>query len=236
MENTTPLQIVIIEDYSTLREQLVMYLTSEGHDVYGVDSGIALDELLRNISPPDILLLDLNLPIEDGHSIAMRMRQAFPNMGIIMHTVRTSSSEKTAGYQCGADMYISKPASTAEISAVIASLARRLIRQPPQNQTWILNIQEHILISPSQQTLALNYSEVLTLKNMALAPNRLLEYKQVLELLKPLHPDWNKANLEVYFSRLRKKLSPLLLQNQPSIKMVRGVGYMLCFAIIVNSQ
>lgn len=236
MDNTQPLNIIIIEDYSTLREQLVIRLTYEGHHVQGIDSGIALDEQLKHNPPPDILLLDLNLPVEDGHSIAARMRQAFPNMGIIMHTVRTSSSEKMLGYQNGADMYISKPATSAEISAAIASLARRLIRQPPQNQTWTLSIQEHILISPSQQTLTLNYPEVLTLKNMALAPNQLLEYERVLALLKPFHPDWNKTNLEVYFSRLRKKLSPLLLQNQPSIKMVRGVGYTLCFALAVNSK
>lgn len=232
MENTEPLHIVIVEDYSTLREQLVIYLSNEGHNVDGVDSGVALDELLEHTSPPDILLLDLNLPVEDGHSIAMRMRQAFPNMGIIMHTVRTSSSEKTAGYQCGADMYISKPASTAEISAVISTLARRLTRTVRQD--WMLNVPQQLLISPSQQSLSLNYSEVLTLQNLALAPNRLLEYERILDVLKKLYPDWNKNNLEVYFSRLRKKLSPLL-NEQPSIKMARGVGYMLCFPIKVKS-
>lgn len=231
MENSDPLKIVIIEDYSTLREQLVMYLTSEGHDVYGVDSGVALDELLEHISPPDILLLDLNLPVEDGHSIATRMRQAFPNIGIIMHTVRTSSSEKTEGYQRGADMYISKPASTAEISAVIASLARRL--NPPPRQDWTLNVQQQLLISPTQQTLSLNYSEVLTLKNLALAPNKMLEYERILDLLKKTHPDWNRNNLEVYLSRLRKKLATLL-NDQPSIKMARGVGYKLCFPIQIH--
>lgn len=234
IETTEPLHIVIVEDYSALREQLVIHLTNEGHDVQGVDSGIALDELLEHQSPPDILLLDLNLPVEDGHSIAARMRQAFPNIGIIMHTVRTSTSEKTTGYHCGADMYVCKPACTGEISAAIASLARRLIRQPSQNQTWALNVQQQILISPSFETLSLSYSDVLTLKNMALAPNRLLEYERILDLLKILHPDWNKTHLEVYFSRLRKRLS-MLLKEQPSIKMVRGIGYVLCFPLEVKA-
>jgi DNA-binding response OmpR family regulator len=226
-----PLQIIVVEDYTSLREQLVLHLQMDGHLVQGADSGIELDELLEHSSVPDILILDLNLPIENGNSIAARMRQAFPDIGIIMHTVRVSTSDKVSGYSSGADMYVSKPASAAEISAAVFSLGRRLHRTTLS--TWTLDIKRQLLISPCNQTISLLAAEVLTLNQLALASNGLVESEKLLELLKCLHPEWNKTNLEVHFSRLRKKITPFL-NDAPIIKMVRGVGYQLCLPLKIK--
>lgn len=228
-----PLRIIVVEDYTSLREQLVIHLQVDGHSVEGADSGMELDELLENAPAPDILLLDLNLPMEDGNSIAARMRSAFPNIGIIMHTVRVSTSEKTKGYFSGADMYVSKPASAAEISAAVHSLGRRLKRAAVASTDWTLEIKKQLLISPSNQHIPLNFADVLTLNKLASAPKGLVASEQLLECLKSLHPEWDKANLEVHFSRLRKKIAPLL-DDMQSIKMVRGIGYRLCLSLKIQ--
>ncbi|MDD2863162.1 MAG: response regulator transcription factor [Methylococcales bacterium] len=228
-----PLRIIVVEDYTSLREQLVIHLQADGHCVLGADSGEELDELVQSGVKPDMLILDLNLPLEDGNSIAKRMRQAFPHIGIVMHTVRTSTSEKTKGYLSGADIYVSKPASPLEISAAVLSLGRRLNRVV-ENTAWMLDIKRQLLFITCNQPIALHPAEVLTLNHLALAPNHLANSEQLLELLKPIHSDWDKANLEVHFSRLRKKIAPFL-DDLPSIKMVRGAGYQLCFPLKIQA-
>ncbi|MGB4497970.1 MAG: response regulator transcription factor [Methylococcaceae bacterium] len=226
-----PLRIIVVEDYTSLREQLVIHLQTDGHLVQGADSGIELDELLENSPVPDILILDLNLPLEDGNSISARMRKAFPHLGIIMHTVRVSTSEKVKGYSHGADMYVSKPASPPEISAAVLSLGRRI--RPVTQLDWLLDLQKKLLISPSNQRISLLPAELLTLHHLALSTDRIMTSEQLLELLKSVHPDWGKVNLEVHFSRFRKKLSTFL-KEEPVIKSVRGVGYQLCLRLTIR--
>ncbi|MDO9141289.1 MAG: response regulator transcription factor [Methylobacter sp.] len=227
-----PLRLIVVEDYTTLRNQLVLHLQTDGHTVHGVDSGIALNELLQTGFVPDILILDLNLPVEDGNSIAERIRQAFPDIGIIMHTVRVSTSDKVQGYCSGADMYVSKPASPLEISAAVASLGRRLHAKP--SATWQLDIKNQLLIAPDTQSIALLFTDVLTLHQLAIASQGLLESAQLLGGLKSVYPHWDKSNLEVHVSRLRKKIAPLS-GNVSSIKMVRGIGYQLCLSLTIRN-
>lgn len=224
---TPPLNIVVVEDYQILREQLVLHLQAEGHVVYGVDCGEDLDQLLMNIAL-DILVLDLNLPLEDGNSIAQRVRKAFPHIGIIMHTVRVRTSDKLEGYDSGADIYITKPASMKEINAAIVSLARRLARAVPSS--FQLDLKGYRLIAPNGESVSLTASELLTLKQLAIAPNGLLEYDMLLSSVQLSHPEWDNQNLEVHFSRLRKKLAPIVGSN-PSIKALRGQGYQLCLPL-----
>jgi DNA-binding response OmpR family regulator len=205
----------------------MIYLKTEGHEVEGVDCGEDLDQMLISKSF-DILVLDLNLPMEDGNSIAQRVRYAFPHIGIIMHTVRTTISAKIDGYDCGADFYISKPANLKEINAAIKSLGRRLNRQ--SLAAFKLDVAGCKLLSPNGDSVNLSISEVFTLQRFALAPGRLLESERLLDDPSSELDSRSKENLEVYFSRLRKKISPIA-GNTPSIKAVRGRGYKLCFPI-----
>lgn len=229
----SPLRIVVIEDYHILREQLVMYLRSQGHVVDGIDCGEDLDQILIS-NPVDILVLDLNLPLEDGNSIAKRVRNAFPHIGIIMHTVRTSISAKMDGYDCGADFYISKPANVKEINAAITSLGRRLNRKAVS--AFQLDVTGCKLLSSNGDSVNLSTSEVFTLQKLALAPNMVIEYDRLLNDASDDLDSRSKENLEVYFSRLRKKISPIT-GDTPSIKAVRGQGYKLCIPLeIIKEQ
>jgi DNA-binding response OmpR family regulator len=126
----TPLNILVVEDHDDLREATVTALDSLGYAAHGADCAETMDEMLSDLSP-DVLLLDLNLPGEDGLSIARRLRGALPNMGIIMVTARNQGRDITNGYDSGADIYVTKPTSPEELHAAIQALARRM--QPQAN-------------------------------------------------------------------------------------------------------
>lgn len=125
------LDILVVEDHDGLRETTVLALQGMGHRALGAAGGRELDAALEGFRP-DLLLLDLNLPGEDGLSIARRMRAARPGLGIILVTVREQVQDRVEGYGSGADLYLTKPTSLEELTAAIAALARRL-RPVPQD-------------------------------------------------------------------------------------------------------
>jgi DNA-binding response OmpR family regulator len=102
-----PIDILIVEDNYALRESLADYLQSEGFNLRCVDDGEELNaELAKRVC--DVLVLDLNLPNEDGISIAKRIRSAFPKMGIVILTARVQGVDRTQSYESGADIYLTK--------------------------------------------------------------------------------------------------------------------------------
>jgi DNA-binding response OmpR family regulator len=125
------LNIIIVEDHDDLREITVEALCSLGHQAIGVACGEQLDQTLETCKA-DVLVLDLNLPGEDGISLSRRIRASHPAIGIVMVTVREQIQDRIVGYGSGADLYLTKPTSIEELQAAIESLARRLhLHQTP---------------------------------------------------------------------------------------------------------
>jgi two-component system phosphate regulon response regulator OmpR len=104
----SPYSIVIVEDNLAVQEALCDHLREQGFEVRGVDSGAALDAALAQ-SSAHALVLDLNLPGEDGHSIAQRMRARFPRIGILMLSAALAGAG-AAARQPQVDVYLRKPA------------------------------------------------------------------------------------------------------------------------------
>ncbi|MGI9211733.1 MAG: response regulator transcription factor [Methylococcaceae bacterium] len=123
------LNIIVVEDHDDLREITIEALCVLNHRVKGVASAEMLDEVLEK-NDTDILVLDLNLPGEDGISLSRRIRAAQPTIGIIMVTVREQIRDRIEGYGSGADLYLTKPTSIEELQAAIKALARRLPGHP----------------------------------------------------------------------------------------------------------
>ena len=121
----TRLNIVVVEDHDAIREVIVEELRLAGHTTLGVESAEELNERLE-IQNIDLLILDLNLPGEDGISLGRRIRLTDPDIGIIMLTARSQLAEKVLGYESSADIYLTKPASMEELNAAINSLKRRI--------------------------------------------------------------------------------------------------------------
>lgn len=230
-ESSPPLDIVVVEDHDLLRQELVAFLQRPGWRVRGVDCAGALDEALRQC-PADVLVVDLNLPGEDGISICQRMRLAMPELGIVMLTARTRPSDRSIGYQSGADVYLTKPTHVDELEAVIINLARRIRKSVAHGLQ--LDMAGLTLGAPSGQKISLSRLEALLLQSMAVSPERQIDSDVLLYRLNRTNPSpMEKDNLAVIMSRLRGKISAGLC-TPDIIKAVRGYGYHLTLPITVR--
>lgn len=223
---THSLHVLVVEDHAPLLDELVDHLQALGHQVTGLDSPLEIDRLILQ-TPIDLMVLDLNLPFEDGLSVARRMRAARPDIGIIALSGRIRGEQRVEAYADGVDIFLAKPALPDELAAAIQSLARRLRRS--HQDVWRLQPERNQLLSPSGQCLPLTGGEVCLLRTMAMAPDRVLDSADIESL-----DIRSKRGLESSISRLRVKLSPLT-QGEPCIKVLWGRGYQLLLKVAIES-
>ncbi len=217
------LKIIIVEDNRALRESLIDVLAEKGHDVEACDSGEALWSR-GDMDAVDILILDLNLPGEDGISVARRARAEHPSVGIVMLTARGEPNERRIGYESGADIYLTKPSSGPELTSSVEALARRLNRRKPEPKTLILDCATMTLSGPTER-IALSAAEVELLAEFARAPSNRLEISRIASLIGG-DAGVSKAAIEVRIVRLRKKMIAAGAPGQP-INVVRSHGYQM---------
>ena len=222
--------IGVVEDHADLRELYVDFLRGAGFEVVGCCCAEELDEFL-GAHAADLLILDVNLPGEDGFSICRRMREAHPDLYLVLLTARVSVDDRVQGYDSGADIFLSKPVTPRELDAVVRGLARRRACGGGRSQSLILDM-EKLTFSGEKGVTCLVQAEAAILRALCEAPERTLEYWRLLELL-GLDPDERgKAVLEVRVSRLKKKIEADV-QSGPFIKALRREGYRLCRAVRV---
>ena len=116
---------MVVEDYQPLRTSLIEVLQKFGHHASGFESAESFDEEAKDRNL-DLIVIDVTLPGEDGFSLARRLRKVQPSLGIIILTAKVDSADKLTGYQCGADMYLTKPVGLEELMGAVNALARRL--------------------------------------------------------------------------------------------------------------
>lgn len=225
--------LIVVEDNETLRQELVLYLAEEGFLVRGVDGGAELNQAIQE-QATDILILDLNLPEEDGISITRRIRQALPNIGIIMLTARLRSTDRLEGYAAGADVYLTKPTRPGELVAVARNLFARL-RVGCSPVQWRLDMVAHRLHSPKGVAIELTAGEARLLKEFALC-GQFLDHEALLSRFGDAGQSEkiNKARMEVLISRLRTKLGPCI-DSGFDIRVSRGQGYQLGFVLEISN-
>ena len=234
---TTPMRIAIVEDDSLLRQELSFFLNKTGFVVFEINNGKALNDLLTE-EPIDALILDLNLPGEDGISIAKRLRKTLPKIGIVMLTARTALVDRLIGYENGADIYLPKPVAAEELVATLKSLNKR-IKSQEQEDTWTLDLGNRCLLGTQLwQNVALTHNEKMLLLGLIQAKNNTLDTEVISDLLslEDTNEILSKHALESVISRLRKKISSISsVDNHNSIKSVWGKGYQLCLPIIIKA-
>lgn len=218
------LSIVVVEDNELLREEMVCFLSRPGWVAHGVDCGEELSNWLMT-NKVDVAILDVNLPYEDGYSIAKRLRASHPEIGIVMLTARVRPSDRNDGYQAGADVYLSKPTHTQELIAVIDNLGRRL-RKPP-TPSYVLDLLNRTLRSPASIICNLTPSELKLLEILAMAPGREVEVEFLIAgLAQREDKDISKEGLATLISRLRSKCKQTIGVDNLVVAN-RGVGYQL---------
>jgi len=223
--------VSVVEDDDDLRAVLERFLGGVGMEVAGFADTAGLDEAWL-AQPPDVIVLDINLPGESGFMAAARLR-ARSMVGIVILTGRTAEEDRLLGLSMGVDHYLSKPVNLRELESVIRNLARRVGARPAVAAspavkqtvaTWTLDLGNWLLTAPNGKSVELS-----TLEFQLLSP--LLETRgqpvprEVLNarLGKPrLDPD--NRSLDVLASRIRRRIEDLTGVPLP-LRAARGTGY-----------
>jgi len=227
--------IAVVDDEPAAREMVGDYLKMHGFGVSLFDGGASLRSSLA-VSRPDLIVLDLHMPEEDGLSIVkdLRSRHSVP---IIMLTATASPIDRVVGLELGADDYIPKPCELRELVARIRSVLRRG-RQPDHNPeasgsapnkavrigTKWLDLETCRLRDESGAEHALTKSEFALLRAFIDNSKRVLSRDRLLDLADARDPDAFDRSIDVRINRIRRKVEPDPAHPR-FIKTVRGLGY-----------
>lgn len=227
------LNITVVEDHDALRAVTIEALRQQGHHVQGIACAEALDDEAAS-SPSDLFIIDLNLPGEDGLSLSRRIRRGNPRAGIIMATGRVNLDDRIAGYESGADVYLSKPVEMEELLAAVTAVSRRVemwqSRPEAEGQEGFAVDSRSLTLSGPKGSTVISASELKMLTAFSTSQGQQLEYWQLMELLGHSPDDFRKASLEVKVVRLRKKLVQVGAE-QGCLRSIRLIGYQLCILV-----
>jgi len=233
-------RILIVEDDLHVREMLSEYLHTHGYEVELADQGVAMREAVEK-SLPDVVLLDVNLPGEDGFTLARFLRERY-DVGIIMVTAATDIADRVAGLEVGADDYVAKPFDLRELRARIKSIIRRMQARPhTQPASGIpdvaaaasrvrvgacaLDLASHQLFASDGSEVPLTGMEFALLKVFLERPNQVLNRDRLLTLTRNREWEPFDRSIDIRIARLRRKI-----ESEPEhpqvIRTVRGEGYM----------
>jgi len=238
MEN--PTNILIVDDDRDIRTLLQDYLESNGYRTQGAADGAAMWKVLDE-SKPDLIVLDLNLPGEDGLTLCRKLR-AHSNLPVIMLTARSEPLDRILGLEMGADDYLPKPFEPRELLARIRSVLRRSTATAASASDkatqirfsgWILDLTARHLLNPQGTVIMLSGAEFRLLKVFLEHPNRVLNRDQLLNLTQGRDADPFDRSIDIQISRLRQKLGEDARLPQ-IIKTVRNGGYVLAGPVSVE--
>ena len=218
--------ILVVEDDKNISDLIHMYLVKEGFDVrIAGDGGKALEEFQKK--EPDLILLDIMLPVMDGWAVCAKIRET-SKVPIIMLTAKSEDADKLMGFECGADDYLTKPFEPKELLACIRALTRR---QPELRQTDALKYGDLRLektsftLSCGERSVRLSRKEFDMMEMLMLNQKLVITKEKLLLKVWGYESDAEDNNVEVYISFLRKKLDHL--HSQVKIRTIRMVGYCL---------
>lgn len=234
---STHLCITVVEDNETLCAVTVELLQQQGHRVVGVTSAEALGDEEAD-AMIDVLLVDLNLPGEDGFSLVRRYRAACPQLTVIVISSRDRIEDRLACYLAGADAFISKPTHPDELLAIINAHARKashLLDAGPGTgapATMARLDLRAMLVHGPEGVSPIGARAAVILSALALAPGKRLEHWQLMEALHEDSGSYTTAALGVRIVRLRQLLRLVGFEGG-TIQAIRSEGYQLCIPIIV---
>lgn len=226
-----PLRIVVVEDHDLLREATVAMLNGHGHRAVGVVCAEDVDTLLL-ATLPDLYVIDVGLPGEDGFVLARRLRAARPSVGIVMTTARTRIGDRVTGYGSGADIYLPKPVDPDELLAAVLALGHRLRPAAPDADGLRLDVRQQRLHG-AHTAVALTRAETTLLAALAQAGTQTLSRWQVATHMGLDNRLDERATLDVRISQLRHKLHDAGAAR-PALQAVRGHGYRLCVPLTIT--
>ena len=226
-------RLLVVDDEPEIRELLAEYFGRQGFVVDGAADAAQARERVAQ-SPPLLVLLDLNMPGENGLEWARWLRKVHPEIGILMLTTAAEVVDRVVGLEVGADDYVPKPFELRELLARVRALQRRLQGNQVQKQVvggkrvrfgkcW-LDLEQHQLLDEAGLPLDITAAEFDVLALLAQHPNRPLTRDQIMASAHNRGWDVFDRSIDLRMMRLRRKIEDH--PDKPTvIKTVRNVGY-----------
>jgi two-component system, OmpR family, response regulator len=223
--------IMIVEDDREIRALLADLLTREGYAPVCVENGAAMDRALMQACP-DLIVLDIMLPGEDGLSICQRLRGK-SRTPILMLTAKADDVDRIIGLELGADDYLPKPFNPRELLARIKAVLRRVdgpLQMPPPRRIafgrLVADLDGRSLTNDQDRVVELTAAEFDLLACFLERPKRVLSRDQLLDWTRGRTADPFDRVIDVSVSRLRRKLVAADPKAAFSIRTVRNGGYL----------
>lgn len=217
---------LVIEDDKNIAELLRLYLEKDGFEVSIASDGGQGLRLAADVEP-DVILLDIMLPVMDGWQVCKEIRRT-SQVPIIMLTAKGETYDKVSGLEMGADDYITKPFEVKELIARIHAVMRRAdgVAAPMEKKLvydkLVINLDSYELIVDGRKV-DTPPKEMELLYHLAASPNRVFTRNQLLDEVWGFDYFGDSRTVDVHIKRLREKLEGV--SDQWSLKTVWGVGY-----------
>ena len=217
--------ILVVEDDRNISDLIQMYLVKEGFEVrIAADGGKAIAEFQKSV--PDLILLDIMLPVMDGWAVCAKIRET-SKVPIIMLTAKSEVFDRIQGLEMGADDYIVKPFEMKDLLARINAVLRRT--EIPVDTSKVLRF-DKLIINLDAYELTVDGKKIDTppkelelLYHLAATPNRVYTRNQLLDEVWGFDYFGDSRTVDVHIKRLREKIENV--SDQWALKTVWGVGY-----------
>jgi len=231
-------RLLIVDDDASVRAMLREYLEGHGYTVAEAAGGTQMREAIE-AALPDLVLLDLRLPGEDGLTLARYLRGHY-DLGIIMVTASSDVIDRVVGLEIGADDYVAKPFDPRELLARLKSVLRRIQARPPAGAEPApattaarkrfgrceIDLEARRLFEAGGPELPMTAMEYELLRVFVANPNRVLSRDQL--LMHTRNREWEPfdRSIDIRIGRLRRKVEPDPTGEPRCIRTVRNAGYM----------
>ncbi|MCC5884313.1 MAG: response regulator [Halomonas sp.] len=228
---TTPATLIVVDDDPEIRELLVDYLGRHGYRALAAEDADALHRLLTSESP-DLLIVDIMLPGDDGFTICRDIRRG-SDVPIIMLTASADETDRILGLELGADDYLGKPFNPRELLARIKAVLRRARAGSPADPArarlvafgaWRLDRMTRELIDERDERTPLSGADFQLLQVFLERPEQVLSREALYELTRGRQAPPLDRSIDVHVCRLRQRLGEDAHYHQ-MIRTVRGAGY-----------
>ena len=218
--------VYIVEDDENIREIEEFALTNAGYDVESFANGADFFDILEH-NLPDLVLLDIMLPDENGFEIVRQLRSSeiTATIPVIMVTAKTGEIDLVRGLETGADDYIKKPFSVMELTSRVKAMLRRTMDDAMDMITIgdvVINDKRH-QVTVAGQPIDLTYKEYELLKYLALNRGIVLKRTQIMDKIWGIDYELESRTLDMHIKTLRTKLGSC----GSLIRTVRNVGYVI---------
>jgi DNA-binding response OmpR family regulator len=231
MEPTRQPRILVVDDDAGIRDLLRDYLIKQGLEVETARDGREMEERLAGV-PPDLVVMDLMLPGEDGLALTRRVKSEL-DLPVVMLSARGEDIDRIVGLEVGADDYLAKPFNPRELLARIRAVLRRGVGAGKADAEaadgylfgpFRLDLAAQRLLRDGEE-ITVTHAEFALLKVFAEHPNRALSRDQIMDWLKGFERDPFDRSIDVRVTRLRRKI-----EDDPAnpvyIRTVWGQGYL----------